>query len=127
MGKRDSWVDFEFTGIFESLPRWQNWFFPPVGSLISGDGLINRFDADDMMEVFMRRCSLICEAPAPMQQALGLTATSSNDKVDALRKAHLMLQKHKQQQQQQLEGVEDVETGTTSDSSDSILLEKAIG
>ncbi|KAK0522292.1 hypothetical protein OC835_005357 [Tilletia horrida] len=114
MGKKDGTVDFEIIGTFEALPRWENWFFPSVGSLISGDGLFQRLDDSDTVEVVMRRCTLICEAPIAVQQALGIGNNSPNGKADALLKAHQLLQKHKQKQHQPKNGEDSDDSGAAS-------------
>ncbi|KAK0564262.1 hypothetical protein OC844_001806 [Tilletia horrida] len=96
MGKNEPAADFEFVGIFEDLPRWENWRFSGVGSVVSGEGLFNRVREDGLLEVLMRRCTLVCDATAPVRQALGIGAGSPKGKVNALLKAHQLLQKNKQ-------------------------------
>ncbi|KAK0538597.1 hypothetical protein OC842_001229 [Tilletia horrida] len=115
MGKEHGSVEFEFTGIFESVPRWEHWFFSKVGTLVSGEGVFHRINEEETMEVLMRRCTVLCDAPVSLLTALNITANGPTGKADALLKAHQLLQKQKQQQpQESKEDGEPEDDGNTS-------------
>ncbi|KAK0524423.1 hypothetical protein OC834_005543 [Tilletia horrida] len=71
MGKRSGWVPWLFRAFFENGVKWNPWYMPNLHAIVSFDVLLHQVREDGIMEVLIRRISVIEGTGATLLQSVG--------------------------------------------------------
>ncbi|KAK0526947.1 hypothetical protein OC835_005124 [Tilletia horrida] len=85
MGKDLNYVRYDAHMELEAGPRYQYWFLPDQGTIVSFDAVLDRVEEDGKIYCYIRRIGVIGQAPSALINALGITQVNVTSKSARLR------------------------------------------